>query len=261
MARSGRQSGKKSSTEWVYGIHPVLAVLNARPHAIRELWILAGRHDMQFQHMLELARSHSIALHECDRKRLDDMVSANHQGVVASVQHTTWTEQELPAILQAAGAQALFLVLDGVQDPHNLGACLRTANAAGVHAVIAPRDRSVGLTAVARKVASGAAEATPFIQVSNLGRTLRWLKEQGVWIAGLTDQGETGIYAIDLSGAPFALVLGAEGTGLRHLTLELCDYRLRIPMRGMVESLNVSVATGICLYEVLRQRTVAAPHS
>jgi 23S rRNA (guanosine2251-2'-O)-methyltransferase len=140
-----------------------------------------------------------------------------------------------------------------VQDPHNLGACLRTANAAGVHAVIAPRDRSVGLTAIVRKVASGAAETTPFIQVSNLGRTLRWLKEQGVWVAGLSGEGDSELYSIDLRG-PLALVLGAEGAGLRHLTMELCDYRLRIPMQGTVESLNVSVATGICLYEVVRQR-------
>jgi 23S rRNA (guanosine2251-2'-O)-methyltransferase len=254
MARSGKRDEKNSSVEWVFGIHPVMAVLNARPHTVRELWALVDRHDAQFQRMIDLARSHSIAVHECERGRLDDMVSGNHQGVVASVKHTAWTEQELPAILQAAGAQALFLILDGVQDPHNLGACLRTANAAGAHAVIAPKDRSVGLTPAVRKVASGAAEATPFIQVTNLGRTLRWLKEQGVWIAGLTDQGETEFYAIDLSGVPFALVLGAEGSGLRHLTLELCDYRLRIPMQGTVESLNVSVAAGICLYEAVRQR-------
>lgn len=253
MARSGKHSEKKSSHEWIYGIHPVMAVLNARPHAVRELWLLAARHDAQFQRMIDLARSHSIAVHECDRRRLDDMVAANHQGVVASVKDAAWTEQDLAAIVQAAGNRTLLLILDGVQDPHNLGACLRTANAAGVHAVIAPKDRSVGLTAVVRKVASGAAEATPFIQVSNLGRTLRWLKEQGVWIAGLSDKGNSDFYSTDLCGS-LAIVLGAEGAGLRHLTMELCDYLLRIPMQGTVESLNVSVATGICLYEVVRQR-------
>jgi 23S rRNA (guanosine2251-2'-O)-methyltransferase len=152
------------------------------------------------------------------------------------------------------------LILDGVQDPHNLGACLRTANAAGVHAVVAPRDRSAGLTAAVRKVASGAAEATPFIQVANLGRSLRWLKEQGVWIVGLSGAGERDFYSIDLDG-PLALVLGAEGSGLRRLTMELCDYLLRIPMQGTVESLNVSVASGICLYEAVRQRTLRTADS
>jgi 23S rRNA (guanosine2251-2'-O)-methyltransferase len=235
-----------------------MAVLDARPHAVRELRVLTGRHDPQFQRMIELARSHSIAVHEYERRQLDEMVAANHQGVIASVQQVVWGEQDLQAIVESAGNRTLLLILDGVQDPHNLGACLRTANAAGVHAVIAPRDRSVGLTAAVRKVASGAAEATPFIQVSNLGRSLRWLKEQGVWIAGLSGEGERELYSIDLSG-PLALVLGAEGSGLRHLTGELCDYQLRIPMRGTVESLNVSVATGICLYEVLRQRGISGP--
>lgn len=253
MAKPGKPSEKKSSRDWIYGIHPVMAALNARPHAVRELWVSAGRHDAQFKHMIELAHSHSIAVHECERRHLDEMVTANHQGVVASVQQTAWTEQDLETIIQTAGNRALLLILDGVQDPHNLGACLRTANAAGVHAVLAPKDRSVGLTAAVRKVASGAAEATPFIQVSNLGRTLRWLKDQGIWIAGLSGKGERDFYAIDLSG-PLAIVLGAEGAGLRHLTMELCDYLLRIPMQGTVESLNVSVATGICLYEVVRQR-------
>jgi 23S rRNA (guanosine2251-2'-O)-methyltransferase len=256
MARSGKHSEKKSSAEWIYGIHPVMAVLNARPHAVREIRVLSGRHDAQFQRLIELARSHSIAVHECERKQLDDMITANHQGIIASVQQIAWTEHDLETIVKASGNNTLLLILDGVQDPHNLGACLRTANAAGVHAVIAPKDRSVGLTAAVRKVASGAAEATPFIQVSNLGRTLRWLKEQGVWIAGLSGEGEQGLYSLDLKGA-LAVVLGAEGTGLRHLTRELCDYQLRIPMDGTVESLNVSVATGICLYEVVRQRQTA----
>lgn len=234
-----------------------MAVLNARPHAVRELRILAGRHDAQFQAMIELARSHSIAVHEYDRRRLDEMIEANHQGVIASVQQIIWTERDLETIVQDAGRGALLLVLDGVQDPHNLGACLRTANASGVHAVIAPRDRSVGLTSAARKVASGAAEVTPFIQVGNLGRCLRWLKEQGVWVAGLSGEGERELYSMDLRG-PLAFVLGAEGAGLRHLTRELCDYLLRIPMQGMVQSLNVSVATGVCLYEVVRQRQSSA---
>lgn len=256
MARGG-QGDKKPERDWIYGIHSVTAVLNARPHTVRELRVLAGRHDAQFQRMIELAREHSIAVHEYDRRRLDEMVEANHQGVIASVQHLTWTEQDLETLVLNAGRNALILVLDGIQDPHNLGACLRTANAAGVHAVIAPRDRSAGLTAAARKVASGAAEITPFIQVGNLGRSLRWLKEQGIWVAGLSGEGEREFYSMDLRG-PLALVLGAEGAGLRHLTTELCDYLLRIPMQGTVESLNVSVATGICLYEVVRQRRSGA---
>ncbi len=255
MARSDKSNAKKSARERIYGIHPVVAALNARPHAVRELWILTGRQDAQFQRMIELARTHSIAIHECERRQLDEMVAANHQGVVASVQEVAWSEDDLEAIVSAAGNHALLLILDGVQDPHNLGACLRTANAAGVHAVIAPKDRSVGLTGVVRKVASGAAEATPFIQVSNLGRSLRWLKEQGIWIAGLSGEGNQNLHSMDLTG-PLAMVMGAEGAGLRHLTRELCDYLLRIPMNGTVESLNVSVATGICLYEVVRQRQV-----
>jgi 23S rRNA (guanosine2251-2'-O)-methyltransferase len=257
MARSGKHNEKKSAREWVYGIHPVMAALSTRPHAVRELWLLNDRHDAQFQRMIELAQAHSIAVHECARKQLDEMVDANHQGVVAAVQQIAWTEHDLETIVKAAGNSALLLILDGVQDPHNLGACLRTANAAGVHAVIAPKDRSVGLTAAVRKVASGAAEATPFIQVTNLGRTVRWLKERGVWIAGLSGEGKQNLYAQDLTGA-LAVALGAEGAGLRHLTTELCDYLLHIPMDGTVESLNVSVATGICLYEVVRQRASGA---
>jgi 23S rRNA (guanosine2251-2'-O)-methyltransferase len=245
---------KKSAQQYVYGWHAVKALLLAHPHTVLELWMLAARADVQSKQVYELARSHSVAVHEVDRVQLDKMVRENHQGIIAAVQAAaTASEDNLQAIVTAAGPSVLLLVLDGVQDPHNLGACLRTANAACVHAVIAPKDKSVGLTPVVRKVASGAAESTPFIQVTNLSRTLRWLQEQGVWLVGTTDAADKDLYAVDLQG-PLALILGAEGKGMRHLTQELCDHLARIPMRGTVDSLNVSVAAGVCLYEVVRQR-------
>ena len=186
---------------------------------------------------------------------LDRMAGGGvHQGVVAEVTDVAVPgEGELDDIVRAAGPAVLLLVLDGIQDPHNLGACLRTADAAGVHAVIAPRDRAAGLTAVARKVAAGAAESVPFIQVTNLARTLAHLKQLGVWIVGTAGQAELDLYQADLKG-PLALVMGSEGAGLRRLTREACDFTVRLPMRGVVESLNVSVATGVVLYEVVRQR-------
>ena len=186
---------------------------------------------------------------------LDRMAAGGvHQGVVAEVAEAVAPgEGDLEDIVRAAGPGVLLLVLDGVQDPHNLGACLRTADAAGVHAVIAPRDRAAGLTAVARKVAAGAAEAVPFIQVTNLARTLGRLKELGLWIVGAAGQAEMDLYQADLKG-PLVIVMGSEGAGLRRLTREACDFTVRLPMQGVVESLNVSVATGIVLYEALRQR-------
>ena len=187
------------------------------------------------------------------------MPDARHQGVVARCRAVTvWQEDDLDQLLDGLSVPPLLLVLDGVQDPHNLGACLRSADAAGVHAVIAPRDRAVGLTPVVRKVASGAAETVPFIQVTNLARTLRTLKDKGLWTVGADAEGDGDVFSADLRG-PTVLVMGAEGQGMRRLTREHCDLLVRIPMQGTVESLNVSVATGICLFEAVRQRGLRAP--
>jgi 23S rRNA (guanosine2251-2'-O)-methyltransferase len=179
---------------------------------------------------------------------------ANHQGVIAFCQSTeSYSEDDLQALLEGLDVPPFLLILDGVQDPHNLGACFRSADAAGVHAIIAPKDKSVGLTAVVSKVASGAAEAVPFVQVTNLARTLEILKEMGIWVYGAAGEAEQTLYQADLRG-PIAIVLGSEGEGLRRLTRERCDVLLKIPMHGSVSSLNVSVATGIFLFEALRQR-------
>jgi 23S rRNA (guanosine2251-2'-O)-methyltransferase len=261
MSQFKRRDNKKREQQRIYGWHAVKAVLQTDPHTVLEIWMLSARNDAQFRQVYDLARSHSIAVHEVGRDQLDKLVQDNHQGVIAAVQAAAAAgEKDLEAIVAAAGSELLLLVLDGVQDPHNLGACLRTANAVGVHAVIAPKDKAAGLTPVVRKVASGAAESTPFIQVTNLSRTLRWLKEQGVWLAGLADTADKDIYAADLCG-PLAFILGAEGKGMRHLTRESCDHLLRIPMAGTVDSLNVSVAAGVCLYEAVRQRSGIAQKS
>lgn len=245
-----------SSTEYIFGFHPIEALLEAAPHHLLELYVQQDRKDERLQKLLKKAVVHSISIVETNRKKLDGLSHhAQHQGIVAKVRKEVgYGEDDLENILQKATESALLLILDGVQDPHNLGACLRSANAAGVHAVIAPKDNSVGLTPVVRKVASGAAELTPFIQVTNLARTLRWLQEQGIWIYGTAGDAEQTLYTLDLTG-PMALVLGAEGKGLRRLTREHCDGLISIPMLGQVESLNVSVATGVCLFETLRQRT------
>lgn len=189
------------------------------------------------------------------RDQLDGAADgANHQGVLAWVHSPAARNQnDLAGILEAAEGPPFLLVLDGVQDPHNLGACLRTADAAGVHALIAPKDNAVGLTPVACKVASGAARTVPYVQVTNLARAIDALKEQGVWFIGAAGQSGAGLFETDLTG-PLALVLGSEGKGMRRLTRERCDLLVRLPMLGTIESLNVSVAAGICLYEALRQR-------
>lgn len=244
-----------SHDDLIYGIHAVRAVLEREPGRVRELWIDRGRRDQRLRDVLDLASSHGLSTQPSDGRKLDQLAGdANHQGVVARcVPARVLGEQDLLQRLEASSEPPLLLILDGVTDPHNLGACLRTADAAGVSAVVAPRDRAVGLTPTVRKVASGAVETMPFVQVTNLGRTLSALKERGIWVAGSDDQAEHVLYDSDLRG-PLALVIGAEGRGLRRLTRERCDFLLRIPMLGSVESLNVSVATGICLYEAVRQR-------
>jgi len=203
------------------------------------------------------AEQQGISVNALDRNKLDQLANnEQHQGIVAKCRLSKrFTENDLNYLLDQITESPFLLILDEVQDPHNLGACLRTANGAGVHIVIAPQDRSAGLTPVARKVACGAAEETPFIQVTNLARTLRQLKERGIWLYGAADEAQNNIYQTDLKG-PIALVLGSEGKGLRRLTREHCDYLISIPMLGAVSSLNVSVATGVCLYEAVRQRSL-----
>lgn len=240
----------------LFGLHAVQAALRAG-EPVRLLWLLESRHDARLQAVRDLAASRGIAIRTASRAELDQQAQGGrHQGVVAELAgESRQLPTDLDTLLAGLGEESPFLlVLDGVQDPHNLGACLRSANAAGVHAVIAPKDRAAGLTPTARKVASGAAEYTPFITVTNLARTLRQLQDAGVWVVGAAGEAEQSLYAADLRG-PLALVLGAEGAGLRRLTREHCDLLVRLPMAGEVESLNVSVAAGVCLFEARRQRS------
>lgn len=247
----------------IYGIHAVTAALRRSAARLTGIGIAEGsRSSPRLQALVENAARHGVTVRYESRAVLDNWVSEGaHQGVVAWRQPAApLHEHDLVDLLQGLDEPALLLVLDGVQDPHNLGACLRTADAAGVHAVIAPRDRAVGLNATVSKVASGAAENIPFVQVTNLARSLRALRDAGVWLVGAAGEAEQSVYDVDFTG-PVALVMGAEGTGLRRLTQELCDYRVHIPMRGGVESLNVSVAAGVCLFEAVRQRLVSAVSS
>jgi len=247
------------SEETVFGVHAVRALLDRRPKDVQRLVLQAGRNDKRVQQLVELAREHGVKVESRPPAELDALAPGQvHQGVVARVTAATaLDEDDLLIRLDAAGRPPLLLVLDGVQDPHNLGACLRSADAVGADAVVVPRDRATGLTPVVRKVAAGAAETVPFVQVTNLARFLRALKEQGVWIVGTDGEAEMLHYAADLKG-PLALVLGAEGTGMRRLTREHCDVVVKLPMLGAVESLNVSVAAGVLLYEALRQRGTSA---
>lgn len=240
-------------TKLIYGFHAVTARLRHDPEGVREIFCAAGRQDGRMRELIALASARGIKLTSLEAARLDGMTGhARHQGVVArvSAQQRLLTLDE---VLENLTEPALLLVLDGVTDPHNLGAALRVADAAGAHAVIAPKDRACGLSATAIKVASGAAETVPYIVVTNLARSLRELKERGIWTIGAAGEAAQELYAIDQKG-PTAWVLGAEGEGLRRLTRETCDELARIPMYGTVESLNVAVAAGICLYEARRQR-------
>jgi 23S rRNA (guanosine2251-2'-O)-methyltransferase len=241
----------------VYGLHAVRALLTRRPGDVMRLSVSAGRDDARMHELCELAESRGVKPRRAAAAELDkETGGAAHQGVVADVRPSSpLDENSLLDLLTPLATPALVLVLDGVSDPHNLGACLRTADAAGATAVVAPRDRAAGLTPVVRKVAAGAAETVPFAQVTNLARSLRDLKAAGLWIAGTAGDGDRELYAADLSG-PLAIVMGSEGRGLRRLTREGCDFTVRLPMLGTVASLNVSVAAGIALYEALRQRSV-----
>lgn len=241
----------------VFGLHAVLSLLTKQPERVVRLALLNERQDQKIQALIELAKQHSIKIELISRAALDQLThQENHQGAVAFCHPAKrYTEDDLPYILDKLTSPAFLLILDGIQDPHNLGACLRSADAAGVHAVIAPKDKSVGITPTVSKVASGAAETVPFIQVTNLARTLRFLKEQNIWLFGAAGEAKQTLYSADLSG-PLAIVLGAEGAGMRRLTREHCDVLLNIPMQGSVSSLNVSVAAGVCLFETLRQRSI-----
>lgn len=241
---------------WLYGIHAVASLAARRPGAVREVW-MAG--DASNPRLVELGASierAGISLKRVSHQELDRRLGgARHQGVLAFFDPAgiACSERELGELLATVPEAPLLLVLDGVQDPHNLGACLRTADAAGAHAVVAPKNRAVGITPAVCKVASGAVGHIPFVQVTNLARTLRGLRDAGLWIAGADMAADTPLFTADLTG-PLALVLGGEGKGLRRLTRELCDLRISLPMRGAVESLNVSVAAGACLFEAVRQR-------
>lgn len=237
-----------------FGIHAVSALLKRDPGRVRRLLLLQGRIDKRLQALVAEAESAGIPIKSVPRAKLDELAQGVHQGVVAETSALqAGNEQDLERLLEGLKDTALLLVLDGVTDPHNLGACLRTADAAGVQAVIAPRDKSAPLNATAIKVACGAAESVPYIQVTNLARTLQLLQQYGIWITGTAGEAETDLYDAELKG-PMALVMGAEGKGMRRLTREHCDHLIRIPMAGSVSSLNVSVATGVCLFEIVRQR-------
>ena len=244
--------GREREPRVVFGFHAVLARLRADPQSVLEIFLDETRNDARGKDLAAAAERAGVRLMRVPTKRLDGFYGGGrHQGVVARVAVKSLGES-LDDVLEGV-EQPLVLVLDGVTDPHNLGACLRVANAAGAHAVIAPKDRAAGITPAVSKVASGAAEATPYLMVTNLARTLRELKERQVWIVGADERAEQSLYQADLPNA-IAWVLGAEGEGMRRLTRENCDLLVRIPMSGEVASLNVSVSAGICLFESVRRR-------
>lgn len=242
-----------SETRLIHGFHAVTAKLRHAPEDVKELYLAEGRQDGRVRDLVKAAEAAGVRIRPLDAARLEGMAPGQrHQGVVARVA-ASQKFLTLDDVLENLAEPALLLVLDGVTDPHNLGACLRVADAAGAHAVVAPKDRACGLNATAVKVASGAADTVPYVTVTNLARSLRDLQDRGVWVLGAAGEAERDIYAIDQK-VPTAWVLGAEGDGLRRLTRETCDELARIPMYGSVESLNVSVASGICLFEARRQR-------
>jgi 23S rRNA (guanosine2251-2'-O)-methyltransferase len=253
----GADNQGMSSPKVLFGFHAVGVRLKTAPQSVVEVYFESTRRDARMRQFLERARESGVRLIEADSLRIAKLAGSHgHQGVAARVQELPQVHSldELLEGLEAAGTVPLLLVLDGITDPHNLGACLRVADGAGAHAVIAPKDHAAGINATVAKVASGAAETMPYFMVTNLARTLGELKERNIWIIGTSDDAPKTLYQVDLKG-PVALVLGAEGDGMRQLTRKTCDELVSIPMAGAVESLNVSVASGVCLYEALRQRS------
>ncbi|MBS3797339.1 23S rRNA (guanosine(2251)-2'-O)-methyltransferase RlmB [Pseudoalteromonas sp. BDTF-M6] len=242
------------SNELIFGFHSVEAILSKEPERFLEIYALKGREDKRLNDVINQARKFGISIQFMQRKALDDKAKGEqHQGIIARVRAgKQYSEKDLDDIIKRE-QMPFLLVLDGITDPHNLGACLRSADAAGVHAVVVPKDKSAKLNATVRKVACGAAETVPLVQVTNLARTLREIKDAGVWVVGTAGETDTTLFEANLTG-PIAIVMGAEGDGMRRLTREHCDVLVKIPMVGTVSSLNVSVATGISLFEVLRQR-------
>ena len=246
------------SSQVLAGFHAITARLRHAPETIKEVYFDESRRDKRMQALLGQITAAGLKVHPVRGERLDGLSGGmRHQGIVAlAAEHALAVDvDEVLDLLEDRKEPALFLILDGVTDPHNLGACLRSADAAGVHAVIAPRDRAAGLNATVRRVACGAAESVPYIMVTNLARTMRSLKERDVWLVGTDDQATSSIYQIDARRS-MAWVMGAEGPGMRRLTRETCDELVNIPMLGSVESLNVSVASAVCLYESVRQRLI-----
>ncbi|CAM3846344.1 23S rRNA (guanosine(2251)-2'-O)-methyltransferase RlmB [Vibrio aquimaris] len=242
------------TNEFIYGIHAVKAVLEKEPERFVEAFVLKGRQDDRLMPIINQLQMCGVSIQQMARKTLDDKArGANHQGIMAKVKPAKQlNEHDLDDIIAKQDAP-LLLVLDGVTDPHNLGACLRNADAAGVAAVIVPKDKSANINATVSKVACGAAETVPLVRVTNLARTMRTLQEQGIWFVGTAGEAKHDIYQAKLTG-PLAIVMGAEGDGMRRLTRETCDDLIKIPMAGSVSSLNVSVASGVCLFEAVRQR-------
>ena len=240
-------------TRLIHGFHAVLARLRQKAEAVKEIYLDAGREDRRARELVAAAEARHVRVMRVEAGRLDGMTAnARHQGVAARIEVAA-LPVDIEEVLASLGEPALLLVLDGVTDPHNLGACLRVADALGAHAVIAPKDRAAGINATVSRVASGAAETVPYLAVTNLARAMRELKERGVWLIGADERAEQALYDAKLTG-PLAWVLGAEGEGMRRLTREHCDELVRIPMHGSVESLNVSVSAGICMAETRRQR-------
>lgn len=248
----------EAQSHFIFGLHAIQAALELPVSRVTEIWLADERHDDRIAAIQAAAKPHKLLVNKVTKAKLDEMMpDVRHQGGIAKC--SPLKELSEPDLLKLVddlidkGTAPLLLILDGVQDPHNLGACLRTAEAAGAHAVIAPKDRASGLTATAMKVSSGSAERLPFVQVTNLARLLRELQQTGVWLVGTSGDSSSALYEIELKG-PLAIVLGAEGRGIRRLTREHCDQVVYIPMQGSAESLNVSVAAGVCLFEVARQR-------
>ncbi len=245
-----------SSVRFIFGFHAITSRLRQKPESIKEIFIDAIRDDQRARGLINLAESQKVPLIPCDGAKLTSMAGCDrHQGVVANIDLSR-NHVDIDDVLDTLAEPARLLVLDGIQDPHNLGACLRVADAFGVHAVIAPKDRAVGLTSTVYKVSSGAADTIPYIAVTNLARTLRQFKERGIWIIGTAENADHDLTGFDIN-TPVAWVFGSEEKGLRRLTREVCDQLVRIPMLGSVESLNISVSVGICLFETHRQQSAA----